>query len=58
MTKIELAVDENPTGDLAGRYGIVAIVNGGVRPVGSQGFPSEDAAVQALCRALGQIVKS
>ena len=56
MTKIEIAVDANPNQDQIGRYGLLLIVNGSTRPMGPQTFRSEDAAVRALARSLGQLV--
>lgn len=52
MTKLEIAVDANPNQDLIGRYGLVLIVNGSIRPMGPQTFRSEDAAIRALARSL------
>jgi hypothetical protein len=61
MTKLEIAVDQNPNPDQRGRYGIIMLVGGSdrnVHPIGDQSFSSPDAAVTAFCRAVGQLVKA
>lgn len=55
MTKIEFAADRHP--EAPARYGIVALVNGGVVPVGPQNYPSESGAQQAFLRAIGDAMK-
>jgi hypothetical protein len=54
MTKIEFAADKHP--DQPG-YGMIAVVKGGIRAVGPQNFASEDQAIAAFLRAVGEAVK-
>jgi hypothetical protein len=54
MIKVEFFADRNPQ---TNGYGMIAVVNGAIQPVGPQNFTSEQHAISALVRAVGDAIK-